>query len=124
LYIFLICIYASVYDPRTCLNPELLVQSFRGEKGRSLFVLLQGKGTRLFVDVQVKGRDSIFFLFPGHIQTILFPSLYILTKQFPCLHNYKQTCFLFPQELRTRSTRFLLRGLISLVLVEFYFHIT
>jgi hypothetical protein len=31
-----------------------------------------------------KGRDSIFILFPEHLQTILFPSLY----------NYKQSCSL------------------------------
>ena len=98
----------------------------RRGKGRSLFLLLHGKGTalfidlegiRLFVDVQGKGRDMIFFLFPEHLQTILFPSLYIYKQSCSLsLHNYKQTCSLFPQELRTRSTRFLLWGLISFYL--------
>ena len=95
-------------------NLVLLARSSRREKGRSLFVLLQGKGTTLFVDVQGKGRDSIFILFPEHLQTILLPSLYIYKQTCSLsLHNYKQTCSLFSQELRTRSTRFLLWGLIS-----------
>ena len=31
------------------------------------------QGTRLFVDVQGKGRGLVFFLFPLHLQTKLFP---------------------------------------------------
>ena len=77
-------------------------------KGNNFVCRRRGKGTRLFVDVQGKGRDSIFILFPEHLQTILFPSLYIYKQSCSLsLHNYKQTCSLFPPELRARSTTFL-----------------
>jgi hypothetical protein len=51
-------------------------------KGMKFVCRSRGKGTRLFVDVQGKGRKMNLFLFPEHLQTILFPSLYI----------YKQSC--------------------------------
>ena len=64
-----------------------------------------------------------FYIFPagntrapaGKITPCLFPSLYIYKQSCSLsLYNYKQTSSLFPQELRARSTRFLIWGLISL----------
>ena len=92
---------------------------FLGEKGRSLFVVVEGKGTALFVDVEGKEQDCLqmfrekdenlvsSFSLSIYKQSCSFPSTSTnKVVPFPCRSTNKLLPFSL-LELRTRSTRFL-----------------
>ena len=85
------------------------ISFFIAGKGNSF--VCRGKRKRLFVVVQGKGRKLNLFLFPEHLQTILFPSLYIYKQSCSLyLPKYKQTSLFFPSRITSKEYKILSLG--------------